>query len=292
MFGYIKPENGELLVKEYEQYKGVYCGLCKALGKQYGFAARLTLSYDCTFFALFLLGIQPEAASFQKGRCVVNPTKKCAFCTGHPETMRLPSALSVLSMYHKLKDDLHDAGFGSRLRSCCLLPLAIRPYHKACREFPELARIFTEMAEDQRVVEQNREPSLDACAEPTARMLSRVFALAAGSPEQERIFQTIGYFMGKWIYVMDAADDLADDLKKGAFNPLAVMMRLTAGSPPEDLQKARAYCNGVLNLCVSQIVASANLVQFHHFGPIIENVVSKGLPEMQRTLLFEKEKST
>lgn len=292
MFGYIKPESGELLVKENEQYKGVYCGLCKALGKHYGVTARLTLSYDCTFLALFLLGVQPECTGFHKGRCVVNPMKKCTFCTGHTDTLRLPSAFSVLTMYHKLKDDIHDSSFWGKLRSYCLLPLAIRPYKKASRDYPELAAILAEMTQAQCAVEQDSEPSLDACAEPTAKMLSQVFALAAESPEQKRIFETIGYFMGKWIYVIDAADDLEDDLKKGAFNPLISLRNLSKASAPEALREAKAYCNGVLNLCLSQVITSVNLIPFHHFGPIIGNIVEKGLPEMQRSLLFEKEKST
>ena len=48
MFGYVRPFKGEMLVKEYDAYKGVYCQLCRALGKYYGFPMRLTLSYDCT----------------------------------------------------------------------------------------------------------------------------------------------------------------------------------------------------------------------------------------------------
>lgn len=293
MFGYIKPKHGELLVKEYEQYKGVYCGLCKALGKYYGPVARMTLSYDCTFLSLFLLGVQPECTKFHKGRCVVNPLKQCTFCTGHTEVLKLPSALSVISMYHKIKDDITDSGFFGKLRSYCMMPLAIRPYKKACRDYPELAKILDEMTEAQKQVEQSSEEiSLDRCAEPSAQMLSQVFALATEDPKLQRIYKTIGYFAGKWIYVIDAADDLEDDLKDGAFNPLISMMQITKESSKEEIQKAKEYCNGVLNMCLSQIIASINLIQFYHFGPIIENIVEQGLPEMQRTLLFEKEKRT
>lgn len=55
MFGYVRPFKGEMLVKEYDAYKGVYCQLCRALGKYYGFPMRLTLSYDCTLYALLAL---------------------------------------------------------------------------------------------------------------------------------------------------------------------------------------------------------------------------------------------
>ena len=51
MFGYIRPNKPELLVKEYDLYKSAYCGLCKRMGKDYGRLSRLALSYDGTFLA-------------------------------------------------------------------------------------------------------------------------------------------------------------------------------------------------------------------------------------------------
>ena len=100
LFGYIKPKNGELLVKEYEQYRGVYCGLCRSLGTHYGKISRMTLSYDCTFLALFVLGREQTCTGFEKKRCVVNPMKKCTFCMDQNDALHLPAALSVITMYH------------------------------------------------------------------------------------------------------------------------------------------------------------------------------------------------
>ena len=69
MFGYVRPHRGELLVREYQQYKAVYCQLCRQLGKDYGVLARLTLSYDCTFYAMLALGTQGDRVSRRRGRC-------------------------------------------------------------------------------------------------------------------------------------------------------------------------------------------------------------------------------
>ena len=292
LFGYIKPDTPELLVRESEQYKAVYCSLCKALGKHYGVISRLTLSYDCTFLSLFLLGTQPECKGYHRGRCVVNPLKKCNFCKDSTEALRMPAAFSVLSMYQKLWDDLHDSGFLGKIRSLCLMPLAIRPYRKACRDYPDLAKALSRMMREQTAAEQDPKASLDSCAEPTARMLSHVFASTAQEETQKRIYETIGYFLGKWIYLIDAADDLEDDLKKGSFNPLIVTEKLTKHADEKQIKEAKESCNGALNLCVSQIIASVNLLSFYQYGPIIGNIVEKGLPEMQRMRLFEKEKTT
>ena len=60
MFGYIRPKIPELKVREYDQYKGIYCSLCKRMGKEYGIASRFALSYDSTFLVLMMLGLEDE----------------------------------------------------------------------------------------------------------------------------------------------------------------------------------------------------------------------------------------
>ena len=52
MFGYVKVCKPELRVREYEEYKAVYCTLCKTLGKEYGVLSRVLLRYDATFYVL------------------------------------------------------------------------------------------------------------------------------------------------------------------------------------------------------------------------------------------------
>lgn len=65
LFGYIRPFQPELRIKEYEAYKSVYCGLCKELGRQYGIFARFTLSYDFTFLAILSMAVQKGPAGIQ-----------------------------------------------------------------------------------------------------------------------------------------------------------------------------------------------------------------------------------
>ena len=60
MFGYIKPFQPELKVREAEDYKAIYCGLCKELGRSYGIFARMTLSYDFAFMAMLFMQVVIE----------------------------------------------------------------------------------------------------------------------------------------------------------------------------------------------------------------------------------------
>ena len=85
MFGYVRVYQPELKMGEFEQYRGVYCSLCKSLGKRYGFFARMTLSYDFTFLAVFHMALQKGCAGFRMGRCALNPLKKRMCCRENEE---------------------------------------------------------------------------------------------------------------------------------------------------------------------------------------------------------------
>lgn len=295
MFGYIKPQKSELLVREYEQYKGVYCSLCRQLGRRFGVLSRLTLSYDCTFYALTLMALSPECPGFEKGRCVVNPLKKCTYCSAGEDELTAAAALSVIMTYYKIRDDIDDSRFFGKLRGYFLLPLAKHMRKKAAREFPEIDGIVQTMMERQRAVEQEEYPGIDSCAEPTAKMLEQVFVLAAytdksGQSSNARLLQHFGYYLGRWVYLIDAADDLEKDIRSNSFNPFILKFGLTPLSTPKELEDVRAYANEVLNLTLSQLISAFNIFDFQHFDSIIHNVILKGLPEIQKELLFKKEK--
>lgn len=291
MFGYIKPQKSELLVREYEQYKGVYCSLCRQLGESYGVLARLTLSYDCTFLAMLMMARSGEPCRMEAGRCTVNPMKKCPVCTGeHPELV-LASALSVIMTYYKLRDDLKDPGWKSKIRAFFLFPLSIRAHRRAARDFPSLEQAVADSMALQAQTEQQENPSLDACAEPTAKMLSAVFSqLAEPDTPDFRILKQFGYFLGRWVYLMDAADDLRKDLHERAFNPFVRDLNLTEHSSPEQLQQAAQQCNQVLNMTVSQAIAAFRLLELKQFSPILNNIVCLGLPQMQKEFMLKMEK--
>lgn len=296
MFGYVRPQKSELLVREYEQYKGIYCTLCRQLGTSYGIASRLTLSYDCTFYAMLLFSLNPQCPGFQSGRCVVNPFKKCTYCNAGEKELIAAAALSVMMTYQKIRDDIDDSHFLGKLRGYVLLPLAAHARKKAARDFPQMDRAVSALMIQQRKAEQSENPGIDLCAEPTAKMLEQVFAMAVGvQPDEEsanaRVLRQIGYYLGRWVYLMDAADDMEKDIKTKSFNPFVIQYHLTAVSTQEELGNARERANQVLNLTLSQLTAAFNILDFQHFSPILENVIHKGLPEMQKEILFKKEKT-
>jgi len=295
VFGYVRPQKAELLVREYEQYKGIYCSLCRQLGKSYGIASRLTLSYDCTFYAMMLLSLRPACPGFEVGRCVVNPLKKCTYCNAGESELTAAAALSVIMTYYKIKDDIHDSHFFGKLRGYLLLPLAAYARKKAARDYPMMDSAGSAAMIQQQEAEQSQNPKIDFCAEPTAKMLQQVFEMSMGKNSDEdsagvRIMRQFGYYLGRWVYLIDAADDLEKDIRLKSFNPFVTQYNLDEASTQEEFGDARKKANQVLNLTLSQMIAAFNILDLQHFGTILENIVHKGLPEIQEQILFKKEK--
>ena len=287
MFGYVRPFKSELLVREYDQYKAAYCQLCRALKEHYGRAASFTLSYDCTFYALLMLSTREARLSLHHGRCVMNPLKRCDCLESDGEAYHKAAALSVLLTYHKLRDNLEDDSFFKSLGSRLFLPFVSRKARKAAEEYPFLAQEAQKAMDGQRQAEENA-GGVDACAEPTANLLAALFRELACDSLQGAALERFGYFLGRWVYLMDAADDLLDDLKEGAFNPFIPRLGLSGKTEltPQERKAADQACNQTLNATAAQMLLAFNLVELRNFGPILENVVTKGLPEIQREILF------
>lgn len=296
MFGYVRPFKGEMLVKEYDAYKGVYCQLCHALGEHYGRLSRMALSYDCTFYALLALNQRESAVQAKRKRCTCNPLKKCTYvCPMNEdayaaECYKKAAALCVIMTVHKLRDTIEDEnalkGLGARFLSL----LSRRAMKKASADYPHIAQAVQKMMEGQRAAEHGDAISIDACSAPTAELLQTLCEDLGETAAEKAVLGQLGYFLGRWVYSMDAADDLPEDLRQKSFNPfiekLGLSAYLGAEMPKELRDKADLECNAVLNGSLARLQPAVNLLPEGQFSGIIENILRLGLPEMQREILF------
>lgn len=280
MFGNVKPFKPEMRIKEYETYKSVYCALCKALGKDYGVASRMILSYDVTFLALVGISANGGKMGIKKGRCVCNPMKKCLYCTENDEIFHFSAAVAVILFYYKLKDNIADDGFFGKILSYMLSPYASAKRKKAMRKYPEVDEISKQMMESQLKAEKNPDCSIDEAAEPTAHALSQL-AKMISSGNNKNEFERFGYHLGKWIYLTDALADLQDDIKNRSFNPF--LLKKTA-----DTNEVRQYANGIINISAAELADSYIELDLQGLSPIIENIIILGLRDSQKRA-FEKE---
>lgn len=281
MFGYLRPEREELKIREDELYKSVYCGLCRHLGRDYGRLSRLTLSYDCTVLTMLSLGLTQEACSVKRGRCVVNPTKKCLFCDCEGQSFRMAGAVSVIMTYYKLTDTIADSGFCKRTAARLLRRMMKRSFRKAAAAYPAVAAEVERMMQAQQQAEQQK-AGLDRAADPTGQLLAALCrSLVPEGDPQQGLLSEFGYYLGRWIYLIDAADDLEKDVKHHNFNPFIPLQK-------EAPQQTMLYCNDVLNMTTARLTAAYDLLQLGAYQEILDNVVHLGLSLQQKHCLFEK----
>lgn len=287
MFGYIRPYKPEMLVKEYELYRAVYCGLCRQLSRDYGVFVPLILTYDCTFLAIVSAALSEKSSvTLEKRRCVCNPLKKCSFCRFSGNHLEIAAAVSVISFYYKLKDNICDESFLKSIGAKLILPVAKLWRNKALKKFGDIDLIFSDMLKQQFEAEKNADCSVDCAAEPSCTMLSRLMIQFAASKEQEEIYSRFGYFLGRWIYLTDAVDDLEKDCKHGGFNPVLNKVSMQNLNPDEVL----SYCTKILNQTAVHLIAACNSMDFYDFEPIIKNIICEGTSETQRRIILSKDK--
>ena len=283
MFGYIKPFKPEMRISEFELYKSVYCSLCKSLGKNYGIISRLMLSYDCTFLVILDLALKNEHISFTKGHCTFNPLKKYNYCDYNNDSFKFVGAACVVLSYYKIIDEIRDSKFLKRVLALVIKPFFRLSYKKAKAEFNNIDIIVKNMMNAQIEVEKDKNANIDISAQPTAEMLSELLSLLSTDYKTQRILRDFGYFIGRWIYLIDACDDLKKDVKNKAFNPFTKNYK--SGINGNDLNM---YLNQILNQTLYRANIAYNLLPIYNFKSILSNIMSLGLPNIQKQVLFDR----
>lgn len=297
LFGYVRIYKPLLRFCEYDAYKAVYCSICRELGRSYGIPARLLLNYDFTFVAMLHLALHGQPYDPEKKRCTCNPLKKCLYCkcgegACDGEAFRVTSAMTVLMFRYKLDDNIDDGGFFARTGCRLLRGLSKGMYRKAAKSYPELDDAIRRCMEMQREAEANPECSLDEAAHPSALMLRELAVTLSDKELDKTVLRDFGYYFGRWIYLIDAFDDLARDLKDGSFNVFARRFGLGPEDADEDsprLAEARQYANDCLNMTAARAIKAFDLLDTGAYAPVFENILMHGLGEAQRVALHEKE---
>ena len=284
MFGYIKTDKPEMKIKEYEAYRGLYCSLCKAMGKHFGVLSRLTLSYDITFLLLARLSFMGTLPSFESGRCPFNPSKKCNYCSNSDEELRYAAAVSMMMFYHKVMDNISDGSIFKRLVMYLLLPWVILKYKKAKKMYPEIASTIEECMKAQALTENNNSAVTDEAAHQSAEALGRITAYNIDDPEGN--IYRFGYGIGKWVYLTDAFDDIEKDLKEGSYNVFVNKYNLKKN---ELTDKIREDITATINMSSIVFINSYENIENKTLSPIMENIIYEGIHKsLDRILTGDK----
>lgn len=292
MFGYIRVLKPQMRICEYEQYQSVYCTLCRKAGREYGLMARLLLSYDYTFVAMLYMELHREVPQFEKGRCVYNPLKKCGVCQTKGEAFSLTGAMTAIMFYHKLRDNIADSRFFGKAGFGALKLLSYPMVRKAEKKYPDLAQAVADFIDAQNEAEKAENPTVDSVAEPTAQVISYLAQMLSEDEGEKQILARFGYYLGRWIYLIDALDDLEKDIKKKQFNPFARRFGLVyqdVETQSQVLLEAKIYANESLNMTLSMMAEEYEKLNIRTFGAILDNVVYLGMGNSQRMAMRIKE---
>ena len=275
MFGYIVPEKPEMKIKEYELFRAYYCGVCKSIGKRHGQLERMTLNYDSTFLAVLLSAIAGERLKVQKLRCIAHPIEKRHIIRDN-SIIDYASDINILLAYYSLEDKRRDDG---SLVPAAAMVLIGRAFKKLKKKYADKCLIIEKRLNDLVQLEKANCASMDMAAEPFARLMEEVTAYEplCDNEKNKTTLRWIGYNLGKWIYLLDAYDDLEKDVKTKNYNPLIYQYKYDNEDIIKFKQEIRDKVEFNLTYSLNEIARAFELLDVKANKGILENIIYMGM---------------
>ena len=275
MFGYVRAVTPVLAPEDAQRYEAVYCGLCRTLGDRYGRTAQLILNYDFVFLALLLARPEEEGTEFPCCTCPVHPWRKKACWLGSPALTAAADATVILTWW-KLQDAIADGGVAERLKSRAAALALGRHYRQAAAYRPAFDETVRSCLEELHQLERDNTPSLDRPADTFARILQGAATETDLAARTNGIRQIL-YHVGRWIYLADAWDDLAEDRKGGNYNPLLARYGHRAEEAKDALRETMHVSLGLADTAFS-------LLDWGAWEPLLGHILHTGLPAVEEAV--------
>lgn len=213
MFGYVTVCEPELKVKDLKKYRAYYCGLCRTLKEDYGFMGQMTLTYDMTFAVILLSSLYETTTKHEEHRCKVHPAKRQHMLQN--EITSYAAAMNVLLAYYHIEDDWQDDRKVSSLMTKSLIQGKAK---KIIEKYPRQSEIIRKSLKELGECEHENSMDIDRAAGCFGRLMAELFVWKEDI--WEKTLRKMGFYLGKFIYLMDAYEDLPEDRKKNRYNPL------------------------------------------------------------------------
>ena len=262
MIGYITVNRDELKVKELNIYQAFYCGVCKDIKRQYGQLPRLTLSYEMTFLAMLLSSIYDNRPKAHRLRCLMHPTARQVYAVN--KYTEYAADMCLLISYHNLMDDWTDEKKGKSLAYAELIKKA---YRRAASKYPRQARAVMDGVRETYIAETAGDYNIDKLAGATGHILAEIFKYKEDDV-LNRDLRRMGFFLGKFIYLMDAYDDLEKDRKSGSYNPFI---------KEADRENFDDYAKELLTMMAAEATVSFERLPVIDYVDILRNVLYSGI---------------
>jgi len=261
MFGYITINKAEMKFKDYDVYHAFYCGLCQVLKDEHRRRGQMTLSFDMTFLLVLLSGLYEPETQIDSCTCAAHPFEKHE--TRINEFTSYVGDMNVLLSYLKCKDDWAD----EKKKKSYLFSRVLSPeVKKIAAKYPEKTELITSLINEISANELRQETDIDKMGGYFGRIMAEIFA--PRQDEWEQSMRTIGFFLGKFIYLLDAYEDIEKDLKDGTYNPFHPIRQET------DFEER---CNGILTMMMAECSAAFEKLPIIEYVDILRNILYSGV---------------
>ena len=263
MFGYINVNRKELSEENKKIYQSYYCGLCQSLHASCGKKGQMLLNYDMTFLVVLLTGLYELQNKEKAFTCMMHPTKKQkAF---ENEVSDYCAAMNVMLAYHNLMDDWKDE---KNRPKKTLANMIRKDYDKFATIYPRQTKALENYMKRLAEYEALNETNIDLVAGLTGEMLGEIFAWKEDEWYEE--LKTLGFYMGKFIYLMDAYEDIDKDEKALKYNPLCQLRK----DNPKDFE---TLCRLMMTSMISECAKSFERLPILQHADILRNILYSGV---------------
>lgn len=277
MFGYVNVDKEKIDMRDYNVYRAVYCGVCVSCGKNLSFPARFGLSYDTAFLALVLSSLE-DTLKVLPCRCIAHPKKRRPI-VADSRAVDYAACIGAMLSYLKFDDDRRDDGG--------ILPRAgMAVFKNACRkakeQYPKAYEDIVSGLSALSKLEKENCQNADLAADAFAQLLASCAAPDFIDNKLKKPLYWLGYYLGRWIYLADALNDLERDIKSGSYNPYKSRFKTRA--------EAKEALSPSLTLTLESISLATELLPFKRNKAIIDNIIYYGLPKKQKSILEGEKK--
>ena len=262
MFGYVRINKMDLTFREYEHYKSYYCGLCKYLKENHGEISRLGLNYDITFLIVILSAIYKPKTNIFEEKCIVSPFKNKKKIIN--EITEYAASMNILLTYYKLQDNLLD---DKGIKDIFAYNLYKNKLSLAHKKYPQKSNIIREQMNLLNQLEKDKECSIDKISNSFGEIMGEIFSYK--DDEYKDDLRKIGFNIGKYIYILDAYEDLEEDYKKGRYNPFIEYIN--------NKDELKLKVDRLISISLGLLSSSIDNLRLQLNRGIIENIVYSGV---------------
>ena len=280
VFGYVTVYKEAVSAEDYELFRSYYCGLCKEMGKRCSQISRLGLSYDITFLAIVLSAVYGDGGEVEERACIAHPFKKSPNRV-EDEAIRYAADAAVILDYLKLKDDWQDERSVKALSLMGALKSAV---NKAAKRQGRLYEDIQTQLDRLSVLEAERSADIDAVADCFAKILELLFTPDfITDANTRRVLAWFGYNIGRWIYIIDAVNDMEKDFRDGSYNPFNVSFK--GGDESKYIREVREKQEIPLTFTLENAAAAFELMECKRNESLLRSIVYDCLKIRQRQVI-------